>query len=195
MKITKVEPFQVNWGGVGEGFGARGAMVRIETEDGIFGLGEASPMEGGQVPLFVIARHIAPFLIGKDVLDHEVLQDTLWHKLVKLGPDYSVTAALAAIAGEDANNVSATLLFADGSRAEIAYLTEGDPAYPKEVLEVYGEGAVARLHNFQRTELWRGGKSAVKKAFAIDKGQKAEMDAFVAAVKSGGAMPIAWPGK
>ncbi len=97
MKITKVEPFQVNWGGVGEGFGARGALVRIETEDGIFGLGEASPMEGGQVPLFVIARHIAPFLIGKDVLDHEVLQDMLWHKLVKLGPDYSVTAALAAI--------------------------------------------------------------------------------------------------
>ena len=97
MKITKVEPFQVNWGGVGEGFGARGAMVRIETEDGQFGLGEASPMEGGQVALFVIAKHMAPFLIGKDLLDHEVLQEQLWHKLVKLGPDYSVTSALAAI--------------------------------------------------------------------------------------------------
>ena len=110
--------------------------------------------------------------------------------LVSWWLDAEPVSVQAAIAGEDANNVSATLLFADGSRAEIAYLTEGDPAYPKEVLEVYGEGAVARLHNFQRTELWRGGKSAVKKAFAIDKGQKAEMDAFVAAVKSGGAMPI-----
>lgn len=97
MKITKVEPFQVNWGGVGEGFGARGALLRITTEDGSFGLGEASPMEGGQLPLFIIAKYMAPFLIGKDLFDHEVLQEQLWHKLVKLGPEFSVTAALAAV--------------------------------------------------------------------------------------------------
>jgi L-alanine-DL-glutamate epimerase-like enolase superfamily enzyme len=97
VKITKVEPFHVDWGGKGDGNAARGAMVRIEIEDGTFGLGEASPMEGGDVPLLVIAKHMAPFLVGKDLLDHEVLQEQLWHKLVKLGPDYSVTAALAAI--------------------------------------------------------------------------------------------------
>jgi len=97
MKITKVEPFHLDWGGKGDGNAARGAMVRIETEDGQFGLGEASPMEGGNVPLFVIAKHMASFLVGKDIYDHEVLQEQLWHKLIKLGPDYSVTSALAAI--------------------------------------------------------------------------------------------------
>jgi len=99
-------------------------------------------------------------------------------------------SVFAAGAGDDADNLGVTLLYADGSRAEIAYLTEGDPAYPKEIMEVYGEGTVARLHNFQRTELWRNGKATTRKSMSIDKGQKAELDAFIAALKAGGAMPI-----
>lgn len=99
-------------------------------------------------------------------------------------------AALAGGAGEDGNNIAAMLFYGDGSRAEISYLTEGDPAYPKEVFEVYGAGTVARLHNFQRTELWRGGKAKTRKAMGIDKGQKAELDAFVAALKTGSPLPI-----
>jgi L-alanine-DL-glutamate epimerase-like enolase superfamily enzyme len=101
MKITKVVPFQLDWGEPGkpgaDAFGGRAAFVRIETDEGIFGLGEASPMEGGFVPLTVIARRMAPFLVGKDPLDHEVLQEQLYHKLIKLGPEYAVTCALAAL--------------------------------------------------------------------------------------------------
>lgn len=93
MKITKVEAFQLDWG---EGRG-RAALVRIETEDGRFGLGEASPMQGGLASLTIIANDMAPFLIGKDALDHAVLIDTLFHKCVKLGPEGATTAALAAI--------------------------------------------------------------------------------------------------
>jgi len=96
MKITKVAPFQVEWGQAGQKSG-HGAFVRIETEDGLFGLGEASPMEGGVASLGIIARHMAPFLIGRDALDHAVILDTLLHKLIKLGPDGSVTGALAAL--------------------------------------------------------------------------------------------------
>ncbi|MGV8988499.1 MAG: mandelate racemase/muconate lactonizing enzyme family protein [Cypionkella sp.] len=95
MKITKVEPFKVSW--AADGKRGHGAFVRIETEDGLFGLGEASPMQGGSASLFVIAKEMAPYLIGKDVLDHAVLLDTLWHKCVKLGPDGITTAALAAL--------------------------------------------------------------------------------------------------
>ena len=40
---------------------------------------------------------MAPFLIGKDALDHAILTDTLFHKLIKLGPDGVVTGALAAL--------------------------------------------------------------------------------------------------
>ncbi|MBB3593335.1 D-galactarolactone cycloisomerase [Rhizobium sp. BK529] len=95
MKITKVEPFQIT---LGEGAGSsKSAFVRIETEDGEFGLGEASPMQGGYASLVVIARDMAPFLVGKDVLDHAVLLDQLFHRCVKLGPEGITTAALAAL--------------------------------------------------------------------------------------------------
>ena len=95
MKITKVEPFQVEWGEPGKS--SRGAFLRIETEDGSFGLGEASPMEGGFASLAILHKHMAPFLLGKDALDHAVLCEQLIHKLVKLGPEGAVTGALAAI--------------------------------------------------------------------------------------------------
>jgi hypothetical protein len=50
---------------------------------------------------------------------------------------------------------------------------------------------VARLHNFQRTELWRGGRRQVHRSrTGIDKGQKQELDAFVRAVAEARAMPI-----
>ena len=42
MKIARVEPFHVDWG-AGRG---RSAWVRIWTDDGSFGLGEASPGRG-----------------------------------------------------------------------------------------------------------------------------------------------------
>ncbi len=88
MKITKVETFQLAWD---EAKKARAAFVRIETEDGQFGLGEATPMSGGLAHLGVIASEMAPFLVGKDALDHAVLVDTLYHKCVKLGRKTSVT--------------------------------------------------------------------------------------------------------
>lgn len=95
MKITKIEPFQL---ALGDGPNAsKSAFVRIETEDGLFGLGEASPMQGGYASLVVIARDMAPFLIGKDALDHAVLLDELFHRCVKLGPEGITTSALAAL--------------------------------------------------------------------------------------------------
>lgn len=75
----------------------KGAFVRIEAENGAFGLGEASPMADGYASLTVVAREIAPFLVGKDTLDHATLVDALLHDLVKLGPEGIVTAALAAV--------------------------------------------------------------------------------------------------
>ena len=75
MKITKVDAFQLSWDLSGNG--TRSAFVRIETEDGAFGLGEASPMQGGLASLVIIANDMAPFLIGKDIFDHAVLLDTL----------------------------------------------------------------------------------------------------------------------
>src|SRR5258708_8957208 len=75
----------------------RSAFVRIHASDGLSGIGEASPMRGGAASLGIIARDIAPALIGADPLDHAVLHDRLLHVLVKVGPEGAVSGALAAI--------------------------------------------------------------------------------------------------
>ena len=100
-------------------------------------------------------------------------------------------AVFAAAARGDPDDTVSTLLYPDGSVATIAYQTRGDPRYPKELLQVTGDGQVARMLNFQRTELWRGGRRHARRARAgIDKGQKQEVDAFVRAVAEARPMPI-----
>jgi predicted dehydrogenase/threonine dehydrogenase-like Zn-dependent dehydrogenase len=100
-------------------------------------------------------------------------------------------AVFAAAARGDPDDTVSTLLYPDGSLATIAYQTRGDPRYPKELLQVTGDGQVARLLNFQRTELWRGGRRHARRArTGIDKGQRQELDAFVRAVAEARPMPI-----
>ena len=89
----------------------------------------------------------------------------------------------------DPDNLVALLTYPDGSVAKIAYVTNGDPKYPKEVLEAFGDGKVARMDNFRRTELWRGGKRTRARS-SLDKGQRHGLEAFVRAVKTGGRMPV-----
>ena len=96
MKIESIEAFQVRWA-ADDKPAQRSAFVRIRAEDGLFGIGEASPMQGGLASLGIIVHDIAPQLIGRDPLDHAVLLDTLFHSLVKLGPEGALTGALAAI--------------------------------------------------------------------------------------------------
>lgn len=90
---------------------------------------------------------------------------------------------------DDPDNLIALLTYPDGSVAKIAYATNGDPKYPKEMMEIFGDGRVARLQNFKRTEVWRNGKCKTMRAANIDKGQKYQLEAFVDAIKSGGEMP------
>ena len=96
MKITAVEAFQVAWT-PDEKPATHSAWVRVRGEDGLFGIGEASPMQGGLASLGIIERDLAPALLGADPLDHAVLQDRLLHRFVKLGPEGALTGALAAI--------------------------------------------------------------------------------------------------
>jgi L-alanine-DL-glutamate epimerase-like enolase superfamily enzyme len=96
MRIREIEVFQVRWS-PNDKPALGSAFVRIHCDDGISGLGEASPMLGGLASLGIIARDIAPGLVGKDPLDHAVLLDTALHRLVKLGPEGALTGALAAL--------------------------------------------------------------------------------------------------
>jgi L-alanine-DL-glutamate epimerase-like enolase superfamily enzyme len=96
MRIREVDAFQIAWS-PDDKPGQRSAFVRIVGDDGSFGIGEASPMQGGAASLGIIARDLAPALIGADPLDHAVLQDRLLHRFAKLGPEGALTGALAAV--------------------------------------------------------------------------------------------------
>src|SRR5271156_6205756 len=96
MKISHLEVFQVAWA-PDDLPTQRSAFVRITTDDGLQGIGEASPMRGGAAALFVVERDMAPQLIGRDPLDHAVIYEQLLHRCVKLGPEGIVASALAAI--------------------------------------------------------------------------------------------------
>ena len=96
MKIREIEAFQVSWASDDKPQ-QRSAFVRIHGDDGLSGIGEASPMQGGVASLGIIARDVAPLLIGQDPLDHAVLLDRALHSLVKLGPEGALTGALAAL--------------------------------------------------------------------------------------------------
>jgi predicted dehydrogenase len=89
------------------------------------------------------------------------------------------------------DNIIALLSYPDGSVAKVAYVTDGDPSYPREVLEVFGDGKVARMENFTRAELWRGGRCRTTRAATMDKGQKRQLEAFIQAVRTGADMPVA----
>ena len=96
----------------------------------------------------------------------------------------------ASAAGTDVDNLVATLDFADGSVASLSYLTGGDPRVPKEALEVSASTGFASFDNFSNFEIWQAGQRRAGKA-RLDKGQRPMLDAFIAAVASGSAMPIA----
>ncbi len=96
MKIRDIEAFQVAWA-PNDSPAQRSAFVRVHSDDGLSGIGEASPMQGGLASLGIIVHDLAPALLGQDPLDHAVLQDRLLHRFVKLGPEGALTGALAAI--------------------------------------------------------------------------------------------------
>jgi L-alanine-DL-glutamate epimerase-like enolase superfamily enzyme len=96
MKITEVDAFQMSWA-PNDTPEQRSAFVLIHTDEGMTGVGEASPMQGGLASLGIIRDNLAPMMIGQDPLDHAVLLDQAMHTLIKLGPEGALTGALAAL--------------------------------------------------------------------------------------------------
>ncbi|WP_116200964.1 bi-domain-containing oxidoreductase [Amycolatopsis circi] len=89
------------------------------------------------------------------------------------------------------HDLQVLLRYADGSTASISYITSGSTAFPKETLEVLADGKVLKFDDFVRASVYgrkRWTSSRLPKA--RDKGQQAELDAFITALKTGVAMPI-----
>jgi predicted dehydrogenase len=89
------------------------------------------------------------------------------------------------------DNVILTLKYADGSIGTIAYLANGDKAYPKERVEVFSGGRVAVLNDFRSLEMAFKGKLVRRKTtFKQDKGHQACWAAFIDSLRNHGQPPI-----
>ena len=96
-----------------------------------------------------------------------------------------------AVRGPEKGDLQATFRFRAGASGTIAYLTGGNNRFPKETMDATGGGRSALLDNFKTATVWSGrGKAATKTRGGQDKGQRAEMERFVEAVRTGGPMPI-----
>ncbi|MFI0235149.1 bi-domain-containing oxidoreductase [Streptomyces sp. NPDC016845] len=105
-----------------------------------------------------------------------------------LGAEPESVYATATPGGED---LQVQLRYPDGSTATISYVTTGSSNFPKETLDLIADGKVLRLDDFVRASV-HGRKKWVSSRLpkARDKGQNAELAAFVRAVRTGGPMPV-----
>lgn len=90
------------------------------------------------------------------------------------------------------DNVTLTVRFANGSIGTVHYFANGDPALPKEYVEVFGGGVAAQLSNFKSLRV-AGARAAGRTSyFGQVKGFAEEATAVVEALKAGGPAPIAF---
>jgi predicted dehydrogenase/threonine dehydrogenase-like Zn-dependent dehydrogenase len=87
------------------------------------------------------------------------------------------------------DNFVATVSFEDGSVATLTYTALGAPAHPKERMDLFVDGKVLVLDDYRRLTC----AGAPSRPFATkrqDKGQRAVLERFAAAIAGGGAWPI-----
>ncbi|GAA2066398.1 bi-domain-containing oxidoreductase [Streptomyces albiaxialis] len=105
-----------------------------------------------------------------------------------LGADPVSVYAVSTSGNED---LQVLLRYPDGSTATISYVTTGPSAFPKETLDLVADGRALRLDDFVRASVYGGKRwSSPRLNKARDKGQNAELAAFVKAVRTGGPMPV-----
>ena len=90
MKITAVKPFLVKAGppGIDPTAGWPYLFVKVETDEGIYGIGETSAIRGWSIE--GVIRHLQSLLVGQDPFRTEFL----W-QLVCIGYNFRKMARLA----------------------------------------------------------------------------------------------------
>lgn len=86
------------------------------------------------------------------------------------------------------DNVCISLLFQDGSLANVTYVSEGPKVLRKEYIEVFGGGRAAIIDDFREARLYHGDANFKPvKMSAQDKGQRDMLVAWVEGMRSGSA--------
>lgn len=92
----------------------------------------------------------------------------------------------------DEDSVAISLKFSDGSIGTVHYLAIGDKSFPKERLELFGNGMVAVLDDFKTGTITYQGNTSKLGSGTQDKGHKEEMNRFVATLAKDGSSPISF---
>jgi predicted dehydrogenase len=87
------------------------------------------------------------------------------------------------------DNFVATISFADGSVATLTYTALGSRDYPKEHLEIYGEGKVWVMEDYKSLQVFGAKQKAIELPLT-DKGHRQELISLAQAIKQGGDWPI-----
>jgi predicted dehydrogenase len=92
------------------------------------------------------------------------------------------------------DNVAINIKMSDGSVGNIVYVASGDKAFPRERIEIFGNGAVCVIDNFRQLYYTKDGKSKKKRTFGISWGYKEEFETFFRAIKEGRELPVDFEG-
>jgi D-galactarolactone cycloisomerase len=107
MRITRIEPIHVSipfeHGAPkpSEGLGAGGRFdalfVRVDTDEGVTGWGEAFGYAAGPVTMAALTRIVAPFAVGRDATDITGLMGELWFRTKGMSRNGPVAFALSGL--------------------------------------------------------------------------------------------------
>ena len=104
--------------------------------------------------------------------------------------DLSVTAARDA-GGRPVDDIAhLSLRFENGSTATVHYLSNGAQSFPKERVEAFFDGKTLVIDNWRRLRRFGVKGPLFERARRMDKGHRAEVEVWLAAVRSGGPPPI-----
>jgi predicted dehydrogenase len=92
-----------------------------------------------------------------------------------------------------ADKMCLQLSFRDGSIGTVNYFANGAKSYPKEILEVFSEGRIARLENFRVTRFYGFAGARTFRTWRQDKGHEQEVAAFLERAAQGGEPLISFP--
>ena len=91
------------------------------------------------------------------------------------------------------DNVVLTFRFANDSIGTVTYLANGDKSVPKEEVEVFTGGLVAKLNDFRSLSMVKNGRKKVEKSrVSQDKGHAEIWRQFAKSIEGGEAPPIAY---
>ena len=79
--------------------------------------------------------------------------------------------------------ISISLSYKDGSIGTICYFSNGGKGLSKERVEIYGNGCTAVLDDFKTLSIYAKKEKKVKRMIGQNKGQKNEIEQFIAAIQ------------